>query len=100
MPAGIGKSASLSEVETKVSDLCLVPGCEKPRRWKGICQSCYGQAKRLIDSGKTTWEELQEMGLAELEGTPLLQAFNAIKKAQQKKESDDEKDDATRRVVE
>lgn len=60
---------------------CCVPDCNKEARWRGVCQSCYGQAKRLIDDGKTTWTELEEMGLAvpDVKNKPLLKAFLAKK---------------------
>lgn len=54
---------------------CMVPDCNEPARWKGICQKCYGQAKNLIDNGKTTWDELAEMGLCEVKSKKLLMAF-------------------------
>ena len=28
---------------------CMTPNCGKKRKWKGVCPSCYGQAKKLID---------------------------------------------------
>jgi len=43
---------------------CITPNCGKDARWKGLCQTCYGAAKRLIEEGKTTWPELQDLGLA------------------------------------
>lgn len=48
----------------KSDRLCMVPGCTRavgPSR--GICQSCYQTAKRLVDTHETTWEALQAMGL-------------------------------------
>lgn len=63
--------------------ICLTPECQSEARWKGLCSSCYGQAKQLIDENKTTWEELQEMGLAQLKNKPFKEAFL---KAKQKKE--------------
>lgn len=43
---------------------CLTPGCNTDSRWRGLCSRCYGQAKRLIEKGETTWEELMGLGLA------------------------------------
>ena len=61
--------------------LCLTPDCGKEGVWKGLCRSCYGQALRLIESGKTNWEELQEMGLAAMSSKPFAVAFQRKKQA-------------------
>lgn len=59
---------------------CITPNCSKKRKWKGICPSCYGQAMRLIDEEKTTWEELEQMGLVLLDSKPFYAAFKEKKK--------------------
>lgn len=62
---------------------CLAPGCEakagNPRDYKGLCVKCYSAAKRMVESGESTWEELQRMSLAKLEETPFEQAFKSVK---------------------
>ena len=58
---------------------CLSPECEAPARWKGICATCYAQARKLIEDEKTTWEDLYDMGLVRLPGTKFLDAFKAAK---------------------
>lgn len=65
---------------------CMTPNCGKKRKWKGICPSCYGQAKRLIDEEKTTWEELEQMGLVLLDSKPFYAAFKQ-KKSQTKEQN-------------
>lgn len=58
---------------------CLTDGCFTKRQWKGLCASCYGVAKKLITANKTSWEELVELGLAEVELKPFEAAFNKKK---------------------
>lgn len=43
---------------------CITTDCSADARWRGLCSRCYGQAKRLIEKGETTWDELVGMGLA------------------------------------
>lgn len=62
---------------------CLTEGCHTKAQWKGLCASCYGVAKKLIEKGQTTWEELTELGLAKVDIKPFEAAF---KLAKQKKE--------------
>lgn len=65
---------------------CMTPNCGKERKWKGVCASCYGQAKRLIDEEKTTWEELEQMGLVLLDSKPFYAAFKQKKSLLDNKE--------------
>lgn len=62
---------------------CITHNCGKKRKWKGLCSSCYGQAKRLIDDNKTTWEELEQMGLVLLDSKPFYAAFKQKKSESQ-----------------
>ena len=57
------------------SQLCVTEGCGKERQWKGLCRSCYGQARRLIDENQTTWDELAIMGLIVPDDKPFKAAF-------------------------
>lgn len=64
-------------------DKCLTPECGKSRfaSGKGLCMQCYSAAKKLVDAGKTTWEELAEMGLvATSSESKFLKAFNNHKR--------------------
>lgn len=58
---------------------CLISGCDKEARWKGLCSACYGQAKQLIDATETTWEELAALGLAIIPDKPFVAAFKAAR---------------------
>ena len=54
---------------------CVTEGCGKERQWKGLCRSCYGQAKQLIEKKETTWDELAVMGLIIPDDKPFKNAF-------------------------
>ena len=43
---------------------CLVPGCEKPQKTRGLCVTCYAVARDLVKEGKTTWDKLVESNRA------------------------------------
>lgn len=60
-------------------DICIISNCGKPRKWKGLCSKCYGEAKQLIDAQQTTWEELNTMGLCTIPATPFETAFKEAK---------------------
>mgnify|MGYP001593750961 CR=1 FL=1 len=53
--------------KTDYDNICITPNCGKERKWKGLCNGCYGQAKKLIDSKETDWEELYLLGLCKLD---------------------------------
>jgi len=65
---------------------CIVKQCDATNiSGRGLCMKCYYAARNLIRTGKTSWEELQRMGLArapraKLAASPLVVAF-AKKKA-------------------
>lgn len=50
---------------------------------RGLCSRCYPTARYLVRTGKTTWEELEKMGLAKpkrsINASPLFDAFRRIK---------------------
>lgn len=37
---------------------CIVPGCKNKACWRGVCKACYFAAKRKIEKGEVTDEEL------------------------------------------
>lgn len=47
----------------KESRKCLVPGCDSEGTRRGLCSSCRNAAKRQIDDGRTTEEELIQQQL-------------------------------------
>lgn len=49
-----------------MAEPCIIKGCGKPRAEalkRGLCMGCHGKAKKLIADGKTTWENLEQLGL-------------------------------------
>jgi hypothetical protein len=57
---------------------CLTPECRADGiiAQKGLCMRCYSAAKKLVESGRTTWEQLAGMELARIELDPFTKAFN------------------------
>lgn len=47
----------------KESRKCLVPGCDSEGTRRGLCSSCRNAAKRQIDAGRTTEDELIQQQL-------------------------------------
>ena len=47
---------------------CIIPKCsniQNPNDWaRGLCMRCYGIAKKRVEAGVVTWEELVGLGLA------------------------------------
>ena len=41
---------------------CLRPGCKQRAASRGLCQSCYGYARTLVERGSTTWDDLVARG--------------------------------------
>lgn len=46
------------------SKKCLNPTCGRIANARGLCNSCYGTAARLIRENKTTWAILESQGKA------------------------------------
>lgn len=42
---------------------CLTKGCDRDRSARGLCPSCYYQARGVLSKGKITEKELIERGL-------------------------------------
>ena len=43
---------------------CTIPKCEATKiSARGLCVDCYLAARYQIKSGKTTWEQLESLGL-------------------------------------
>lgn len=43
---------------------CIIEGCERDSRTRGLCGTCYQSARNAIKAGKATWNELEAAGLA------------------------------------
>lgn len=84
--------AANRSLSTKLPDECLIPGCHRRAVARGLCEPCVVSARRLVSAGKTTFADLEAMGLARpaLRGPgklgPFLQAFATAKQRAQKKQ--------------
>ena len=63
---------------------CLTKGCLRQSATslkRGLCMPCYSAAKKMVESGKTTWDELVSLGLAmgDADTDPFIKAFNSAK---------------------
>lgn len=44
---------------------CIIEGCERTSKTRGLCKTCYTSASNAVKRGKvTSWEFLEENGLA------------------------------------
>jgi len=74
-----------AKTKTRANQTCLVKQCAAVGIVsRGLCQKCYYAARYLIREGKTSWEELQKLGLArathaKLAESPLAVAFTKAK---------------------
>jgi hypothetical protein len=41
---------------------CLVPACVRATEIRGLCRTCYTTARRLVLTGRATWEDLERYG--------------------------------------
>lgn len=57
------ESTEKKEKATKEKPPCRTPSCGKPSTLRGICPKCVHVVIVMIQEGRTTWDELEEMGL-------------------------------------
>jgi len=43
---------------------CVVKNCKEVSKSRGLCRACYLSAHNVVNLGKTSWEQLEERGLA------------------------------------
>ena len=43
-------------------NVCLRPDCGRRAASRGLCQTCYGYARMLVERGSTTWDDLVARG--------------------------------------
>lgn len=63
---------------------CLARDCVCIVYKMGLCRSCYHTARKLVESGDATWEQLAGYGMCVLEGKAFLTQF--LRTKQQEKE--------------
>lgn len=66
---------------------CLTEDCHRYMQStsnyaRGLCMVCYGKAKKLVESGVTSWDQLEKLGLVNSAETtdPFTKAFNQATK--------------------
>jgi hypothetical protein len=72
---------------------CLTPGCTgmaAPVVKTGQCLTCYSKAKKAVEAGTTTWDELAKLGLtlptADAQAAAKIDPFNQALAAARLKE--------------
>lgn len=77
----------IARAKPKAETLCIVPDCKRPHDApRGLCSSCYQSGLKLVHTGQTTWEQLEQLGLARSQlkaesANPLRRAFAAYQAA-------------------
>lgn len=71
----------MSKKYRKQNEKCLISDCENMSDSRGLCQRCYAAAHKYVKQGKTTWESLAKLGLAQ--GEPIV-SKNAFTRAFEK----------------
>lgn len=61
---------------------CIVTGCNfsaAKALKRGLCMMCHSKAKKMVESGQTTWDELVSLGLSthNTGADKFVDAFNA-----------------------
>lgn len=55
---------------------CMIPRCMRMVFKRGLCMVCYGKAKKKVQEGSTTWEQLEEVGLCKSDTDPFDDAYS------------------------
>ncbi len=45
------------------SKTCRVRGCKREASIREVCNSCYTSARKMVERGISTWEQLEQLGL-------------------------------------
>lgn len=43
-----------------LNKICVTVNCGKPASWKGLCTDCHRDAKKAVEAGTVTWEQLYQ----------------------------------------
>lgn len=49
-------------MRANVNQKCLVPECKNIAVTRGLCNSCYSYARKLVSRKQATWEQLEKNG--------------------------------------
>lgn len=61
--------------------VCIISGCNKQRKARGLCPACYVGMRTEIELGHETWESLEAKGLALPKGSVRRPKTSLIHKA-------------------
>ena len=65
---------------------CLTPSCNGPQSHRGLCPRCWGKAKKAVEAGQTTLDDLVRFGLLKSIAESSTDPFTAALQAAQTKE--------------
>lgn len=68
---------------------CITTNCHNkavPANGRGLCMGCYSSAKKAVDSGKVTWEQLEEMRLVLRKSDPFVEALERAMRGSMERE--------------
>lgn len=81
-----------SEIANDQKSKCMMEGCLRKKKIRGLCDACHASARKLIKIGRTTDAELVRMGLMlpkiPPSGRPRKYLSNALMLAFEKAKSD------------
>ena len=58
------ENANTESPKAEAKAICLVPGCGREAKIRGLCGRCGTAARAQIKKCRTTWAKLEELGLA------------------------------------
>ena len=58
------ESTKTESTNAESKPICLIPGCGREAKIRGLCGRCCTAARAQIKKGKTTWADLERLGLA------------------------------------
>lgn len=58
------ENANTESPNVEAKAVCVVPGCGREAKIRGLCGRCCTAARAQIRKNKTTWAKLEELGLA------------------------------------
>ena len=61
--AEVAEPTAPAEAE-KAKAICATPGCGREAKIRALCGRCCTAARKAVKDGKTTWEQLEKLGLA------------------------------------
>lgn len=71
------RKAERSTMPIQTPPACQTPMCSSKAavQCRGLCMRCYSQAKKLVEMGQVTWDDLEAKGVCSMEETPFMKNF-------------------------